>query len=169
MKKNQTIILTILGVALVAALILGACQSRNGDSSSQPSSGSSPASSAPVSVPAPIAASDSDEPDSGADSTASAAEPDPNSHAAPSQGPVSGVGEGTGGTQSFTGTIADSGMGKFFIETDSGLTLPIPFQNADISQLADSRPGSRVVVTYTGTIEDGDTSGITVISIATAP
>lgn len=164
MKKSKTILLVVLCVALLFALVLGACNSeRNSssspllptsaedDSSSSSGSTSTDNSSAAASGAAAL-------PDAGGSASAGAGTPLPDQNA-----PSTPEGDGP---HSFTGTIVDAGMGKYLIEVEGGYSLQVAYADADLSGLADSRPGATVVVTYTGRLDGADTSGIKVVSIA---
>lgn len=70
--------------------------------------------------------------------------------------------------QVFSGVIADTGMGKLLVEAPDGLTVAFDITSADTTALEDSRPGNRVNVYYTGTLNGSDTSGITVLRVETA-
>lgn len=163
MKKRKIALLVILSIALIMALALGACNAQNSDSSSSPllpTGGPEDSSSSQSEDSAPQGSGGSDSAggnlpgdDNGGVGTPA---PDANAPSTP-EGP---------GPHSFTGTIVDAGMGKFLLEVEGGYSLQVEYHNADISGLADSRPGAAVVVTYTGELNGTDTGGITVVSVA---
>ncbi len=68
---------------------------------------------------------------------------------------------------SVQGIIADAGMGRYYVELDDGLVVGFLRDTADISGLTDTRPGSPIVVYFTGELEGNDTSNITVIAMET--
>lgn len=78
-----------------------------------------------------------------------------------------GAPEDTSAEGSVTGVIVSSGMGKFSVELDNGITVDFDYTTADTSALSDSRPGSPVTVYFTGVLEGNDTSGIFVTRMET--
>ena len=142
MKKTFALIL----VLLLAATLLAACQTGGGSSAAPPTSS-----------PGPAPASSSHAASSGGSSAA-----------ASSSQAESSSSEDPNTEHSITGTIDDVAMGKVYVRTDDGLVIPFEYTSADISGWTNSRPGSRVTVYYTGTLNGNDTSGIQVTRITDA-
>ncbi len=65
-----------------------------------------------------------------------------------------------------TGTIVDAAMSTVTIKTDDEeeLTFSIP-DDADETQVDGMKVGDTLAITYTGTIQGTDTSGVTVVSL----
>lgn len=66
---------------------------------------------------------------------------------------------------SVTGIIDDVSMGQVFVQLDSGQVVPFDYTTADISGWDDTKPGAKVRVYYTGTLNGTDTSNIKVTRI----
>lgn len=162
MKKVRTTVIIVLCILLVTALALGGCSKdkENATNTSSPTPNIA-ASSRPTENNTP-AASVTD------NSTLTGTGTDTNSGTGNPIDPETPPSTKEGESASFTGTIVDAGMGQFLVELDSGVSLTVEYTGADVSGLTDSMPGSKVKVTYTGTIDGADTSGMTVLAIEQA-
>lgn len=68
---------------------------------------------------------------------------------------------------SITGTIEDVSVGQVFVMLETGQSVAFEYTTADIDDWTDTKPGSKVRVYYTGTLDGNDTSNITVTRIET--
>lgn len=69
--------------------------------------------------------------------------------------------------QSVTGVIEDSGMGRYYVRLPDDRLIEFSHDGVDQDALTDTRPGSPITVTFTGTLQGTDTSGITVVRMET--
>lgn len=72
-----------------------------------------------------------------------------------------------GAEQMLTGVIDGAGMGHMQVLLEDGMVLDITYDDADISELEDTLPGSAIAIYYTGQLVGNDTSAITVTRLAT--
>lgn len=102
---------------------------------------------------------------SGSSATASSSAPSSMSTSAanPSEPDASGLDDDT--VHFVQGVIDDMGMGKYYVALEDGRVVAFDCADADQKKLDDARPGSSIVVYYTGVLNGTDTSGLTVVRL----
>ena len=68
-----------------------------------------------------------------------------------------------------TGTVQEVGNGEITIETQSDEVLTFNIENADIDSGTNIKVDDVVTLYYSGKIENGDTSGCTVLEVSVQP
>lgn len=164
MKKRWYMI--IVAVLLYAVLLAG-CSCSPASSEASSSSVAAVADDAPPGSPQEAGQTGSDAKDTGAAATSGSATPAASGSGGTAQ-PAAQPTADPNQVQTFTGIIDSAGMGVYYVMQDDGLVIEVPQDGLDDAGLTDTMPGAKVTVSYRGTLNGNDTSGITFISIANA-
>lgn len=158
---------TVIVAVLLCVVLLAGCSCAPASSQASSAPVSAVADDAPPGSPQEVGQTGSDAKDTGAAAASGSANPATSTSAGTAQ-PAAQPTADPNKVQTFTGIIDSAGMGVYYVMQDDGLVIEVPQDGLDDSGLTDTMPGAKVTVSYRGTLNGNDTSGITFISIANA-